>query len=170
MEHHKQGTKMTPQFSEHGLTEDQAPEWWTVSEKYGIVSWPPEAVNQSRLVRMLKMAVKAGDEKVVARINKVLETRASKGLTASLSRKLGPDMLAILSGIAGLCETDDVMRDSLEEAGLLATINNVIEKCVYPSRAERGAKRKATAIAEAAEERAAIDATRPKGLANAKED
>lgn len=154
----------------HTLPEDKAPSWWTVSTKYDRIVWPPEAVPTDRLRRMMKMAVKAGDAALLERCAKILEDRSCGIRAQVLARSLGPDMLTMLSGLLGLCKTDADLKAKLAGYGWLKQVEQVVNKCHQPYYAARAAKTRADAIDDVEEEKAAIDATRPKGLANANQE
>lgn len=149
---------------------DVAPAWWPLKEHQGKVIWPPEAMATDRLKRIMTMAAKVGDAEMMERCASILETRACGERAKIKARTLGPDMLKLLSGIKGLCEENPTMAAALEEAGLLEGIKAAVNECQQPYYAKRGTAKKERAIAQAGAEREAIDATRPKGLANAKRD
>lgn len=149
---------------------DVAPAWWPLKEFKGKVIWPPEAMATDRLKRMMNMAAKVGDAEMMERCASILETRACGERAKIKARALGPDMLRLLSGIKGLCETNELLVNVLQEAGLLEGIKAAVDECQQPYYAKRGTAKKGRAVAKADAERAAIDATRPKGLANAGKD
>lgn len=154
----------------HTLPEDKAPPWWKISKHGSTVVWPPEAVATDRLRRMLRMAAKVEDRVMVTRIEQILATRASSHEKVGKARALGPEMLTVLSGLVGICNTDTDLAAKLEDLGLLGTMRGLVTECQQAGYAKRGTKARRYAESKAESDRAKIDASRPKGLANAKED
>lgn len=139
------------------------PDWWPVRLIDGQNAYAPELLNNSRLRRMLKLAMSMDEQPLIARITTILEQRMLRQEAVSRARKFGPQMLRLLyhlqSHLAAQPELAEPLGHWLQE------VEAVLYECGRAQRGQQAASLEEQARNRMIALRRSIDNKRPLGRA-----